>query len=166
MLGIAAYLYRHHIAYDARLFSGALALCVVVAVIGPAPWLTPMVLNLLLCPALVYMTAFVGSTRIPRLPIFGGGDYSYGIYLYGLPIQQAVRAFFPFTTSGALNLLFAVPLITGFAMFSWHAIEKPILKSRKKFSFIARARGVDGPAETGAGAAKAESIPVSVPAAQ
>jgi peptidoglycan/LPS O-acetylase OafA/YrhL len=163
MLGIAAYLYRRHIPYDARLFVAAVTLCAIVAVIGPAPWLTPTVLNLLLCPALVYMTAFVGATRIPRLPIFGRGDYSYGIYLYGMPIQQAVRALLPFTTTGVLNLLFAVPLITGFAMFSWHIVEKPILKSRKKFSFIARARGGDGATEPGAAAATAEG-PVLVSA--
>jgi peptidoglycan/LPS O-acetylase OafA/YrhL len=160
MLGIAAYLYRRSIIYDVRIFSGAVALCVIVAVIGPAPWLTPTVLNVLLCPPLVYMTAFVGATRMPKLPLFGRGDYSYGIYLYGMPIQQAVRAQFPFTTTAVSNLLFAVPLITGFAMFSWHVIEKPILRSRKKFSFVARVRGVEGPAEGSTSLNKIEEIPV------
>jgi peptidoglycan/LPS O-acetylase OafA/YrhL len=160
MLGIAAYLYRHRIIYDVRIFSAAVALCVIVAVIGPAAWLTPTVLNVLLCPPLVYMTAFVGTTRIPRLPVYGRGDYSYGIYLYGMPIQQAIRAGLPFTTTAVLNLLFAVPLITGFAMFSWHVIEKLILKSRKRFSFMARVRDVEGPTESGAVLPEAKYTPV------
>ena len=34
------------------------------------------------------------------------------------------------------------------AVISWHMIEKPILGMRKKFSFVAKARGVDENADT------------------
>ena len=41
-----------------------------------------------------------------------------------------------------LNVLVTPALVylTAFAMFSWHAIEYPILKLRKRFSFIADRR--------------------------
>jgi peptidoglycan/LPS O-acetylase OafA/YrhL len=39
--------------------------------------------------------------------------------------------------------MLAVPAVFALACFSWHCVEKPILSLRKKFSFVARARGVD-----------------------
>jgi peptidoglycan/LPS O-acetylase OafA/YrhL len=152
LLGIAAYLYRDRLPYSWWLFGGCVAFCLGLSAMRPAPWMTVPLLNLIVAPVTVYMTVFIGATRIPRLPIYGRGDYSYGIYLYGVPIQQSVRAALPFTDTALLNLLFSIPLITLFAMFSWHCIEKPILRLRKRFSFVARVRGVEGPGESKVGA--------------
>ncbi|WGS22327.1 hypothetical protein [Bradyrhizobium sp. ISRA463] len=101
--------------------------------------MTQPVLNALVCPALVYITAFLGVSKLPRLPLFSKGDYSYGIYLYGFPMQQVVKVWLP---HAQLIVQFAVALllITMFAAFSWHWIEKPILKLRSRFSFVARKR--------------------------
>jgi peptidoglycan/LPS O-acetylase OafA/YrhL len=87
----------------------------------------------------VYITAFLGVSKLPRLPLFSKGDYSYGIYLYGFPVQQVVRHLLP---NAALLVQFAVALllITVFAALSWHWIEKPLLKLRSRFSFVARQR--------------------------
>jgi peptidoglycan/LPS O-acetylase OafA/YrhL len=142
VLGIAAYQYRHRIPYRASLFLVSVGICFAVSLIQPGPKITFPIVNILAAPALVYATVFIGATPIPKLPIYGTGDYSYGIYLYGLPIQQAVRAVVPTMTDGFLHLIVSVPLITLFAMFSWHVVERPVLKARKRFSFVARARGV------------------------
>jgi peptidoglycan/LPS O-acetylase OafA/YrhL len=152
LLGIAAYLYRDRIPYSPRLFAGCVAFCAALSLLRPAPWMTIPLLNLIVGPMAVYITIFIGHTRIPRLPIYGRGDYSYGVYLYGNPIQQSVRAALPWTNNAWLNLLFSVPLITLFAMFSWHCLEKQALKLRKRFSFVARVRGVEGPGESKVGA--------------
>jgi peptidoglycan/LPS O-acetylase OafA/YrhL len=152
VLGIAAYLYRTRIPYDRRLFGLSLLVCFAVSLIKPSGWLSQPFLNSVLCAPLVYMMIFVGCTRIPKLPIYGTGDYSYGIYLYGLPIQQAVRAIFPSFTSGIANFAVSVVGITAFAAFSWFCVERPILRMRKRFSFVARARGVEGPKESKVGA--------------
>ena len=72
------------------------------------------------------------------VPIYHRGDYSYGVYLYGYPIQQAIVTVAPSVTSPLLHFAITLPLVTLVAVFSWHCIEKPILRLRKKFSFTAR----------------------------
>lgn len=143
LLGIAAYLYRDRLPYDRRIFAACVVYCIGLSLFRPAPWLSTSILNLTVAPVAVYITIFIGATRIPKLPIYGHGDYSYGIYLYGNPIQQAVRAALPWTDTAFLNLLIAIPIISLFAMFSWHLPEKWVLRQRKRFSFVARVRGVE-----------------------
>ena len=82
-----------------------------------------------------------------KLPaIFKKGDYSYGVYLYHDPFLQILMTLFPTlflgTRTGAIAL-FIVGLCIAMAVatFSWHFIEKPILHMRKKYSFVATARG-------------------------
>jgi peptidoglycan/LPS O-acetylase OafA/YrhL len=59
------------------------------------------------------------------------GDYSYGIYLYGFPIQQALVEVFP--TLKAWWALFpaAARATTALAMISWHLIERPALALKR-----------------------------------
>jgi peptidoglycan/LPS O-acetylase OafA/YrhL len=150
LLGIAAYLYKDRIAYDWRIFAACVALCLGIAIAGPAPWLTMPVLNALVGPALLYITVFLGVTDLPKIPFFSQGDYSYGIYLYGFPVQQAVWSLAP-TLSGPVQFIVSLALVTGFAALSWHAIEKPILGLRRRFSFVARQRlDVEQPDSTAA----------------
>jgi peptidoglycan/LPS O-acetylase OafA/YrhL len=75
---------------------------------------------------------------MPILPVYRHGDYSYGIYLYGFPIQQAVVFLGLDRLIWWQNALISIPLITLFAMCSWHLIERPILLQRKKLSFFTR----------------------------
>jgi peptidoglycan/LPS O-acetylase OafA/YrhL len=139
LLGIAIYLYRYRIPYDGRILTACCALCLGAALLGPAAWMTQPVLNAFIAPALVYITAFLGVSTLPRLPLFSRGDYSYGIYLYGFPMQQVVKVWLPHA-SLLVQFAAALLLITLFAAFSWHWIEKPILKLRRGFSFVARKR--------------------------
>jgi peptidoglycan/LPS O-acetylase OafA/YrhL len=51
--------------------------------------------------------------------------YSYGLYLYGFPISQALMASVPeFHGHRLLFAMFALPLGIAFVAFSWHVIEK------------------------------------------
>ncbi|CAA2106426.1 hypothetical protein MBUL_03669 [Methylobacterium bullatum] len=54
-------------------------------------------------------------------------DLSYGIYLYGWPIQQSLHAFWPAASSEML-LLPALLLTAGVAALSWKGIEEPALR--------------------------------------
>ncbi|MGY4473066.1 acyltransferase family protein [Bradyrhizobium sp. USDA 3364] len=139
LLGIAIYLYRDRIPYDGRILAVCCALCLGAAVLGPADWMTQPVLNAVIAPALVYVTVFLGVSKLPRLPLFSKGDYSYGIYLYGFPMQQVVKVWLP-NASLIVQFAVALVLITAFAAFSWHWIEKPVLRLRSRFSFVARTR--------------------------
>lgn len=144
LLGIAMYLYRHRIPYSKVLFALAVGLCVLIAYLGPAKWMSYPTLACILALPLAYITAFLGATELPTLPIFHRGDYSYGVYLYGMPVQQTMVALFPSVRDPLLQLGLALPAIILFSMFSWHVIEKPVLAVRKRFSFVARVRGVEG----------------------
>jgi peptidoglycan/LPS O-acetylase OafA/YrhL len=65
---------------------------------------------------------------VPRWPLGFNrfGDYSYGIYLWGFPMQQIVLHLVPDASAMSVNLL-AWPLALGCAVISWHAVEAPAL---------------------------------------
>jgi peptidoglycan/LPS O-acetylase OafA/YrhL len=58
------------------------------------------------------------------------GDYSYGIYLWGWPVQQFLINKFEFFKSNNHYCLSLIAIIISFvfAFFSWHFVEKPSLK--------------------------------------
>ncbi len=84
------------------------------------PWISPLILPpvLLWIAHREWLSGFEGKV---------GGDYSYGIYVYGYPVQQ-VLAHFQVPQHG-----FTVYLGAGFtlalacAALSWHLVEKPAL---------------------------------------
>ncbi len=72
-----------------------------------------------------FLFAFAYNTRWHGFNRFG--DYSYGLYLWGFPIQQIVALQAP-GTSGLVNAAIAWPLAMAMAVFSWHVVEKPALR--------------------------------------
>lgn len=129
--GNLLYLLRHRIPFDWRLaFAVGAATLIFVALAQHSESF-----RLLMYPAAsgaAYVVAVIGLTRLPPLPFFHRGDYSYGIYIYGYPIQQTVVHFFPDLRSGLINFAIALPLTILFAVMSWHLVEKPVLNLRKK----------------------------------
>ncbi len=55
------------------------------------------------------------------------GDYSYGVYLYAFPLQQAMVALWPTPPAWWLNILIAAPVTLLLAVLSWHFVERPLL---------------------------------------
>ncbi|HYM33033.1 MAG TPA: acyltransferase, partial [Candidatus Cybelea sp.] len=78
-----------------------------------------------------YFIVYLGTLRMPRIPVLMSGDYSYGIYLYSFPIQQAALWAAPSLRIWYINLAIATPLTILFAAASWHYLEKPALSLRK-----------------------------------
>lgn len=74
----------------------------------------------------IYFT-FWAAYRLPSMPWPGGRDYSYGLFLYGFPVQQSLLALTP-----SLTPLQLLPVSTAcalvFAAISWHLIERPALR--------------------------------------
>lgn len=62
------------------------------------------------------------------------GDYSYGLYLWGFPIEQAVMHWFNGPTRPILIFVISLPLALLCAMLSWHFVEKPALSLKKKIA--------------------------------
>jgi peptidoglycan/LPS O-acetylase OafA/YrhL len=60
------------------------------------------------------------------------GDISYGVYLYGWPIQQTLQALFP-AQSGWAMLPVALLLTCLAATASWLLVEKPALRLKTRF---------------------------------
>lgn len=57
------------------------------------------------------------------------GDASYGIYIYGFPIQQALMNYFKFTSIELMTVSLPLTIIMGYA--SWHLVEKRFLRLKK-----------------------------------
>jgi peptidoglycan/LPS O-acetylase OafA/YrhL len=82
-----------------------------------------------------YSTIFIGAISWPKLIMIQRGDYSYGVYLYGFPISQALIAAIP-QLHGHEHVfaLLAGILTFAFAAISWTWIEKPTLQLKRHFS--------------------------------
>ena len=61
------------------------------------------------------------------------GDYSYGLYIYGWPVQQVIAQRFP-NWSPPLNAASSLVCALGLAALSWHLVEKPSLAQKKRAS--------------------------------
>ncbi|WP_264371568.1 acyltransferase family protein [Pulveribacter suum] len=85
---------------------------------------------LLLPPVLIHAGLQRGRLfeRLHRL-----GDPSYGIYLLGCPIQQAVQATWP-QLGFAPGMLLAMGLATLAGYASWHVVEGPALRLKRFLS--------------------------------
>ena len=79
---------------------------------------------------LTYVVTYIGCIGRLALPMLKGRDYSYGIYLYGFPITQAIVALDP--NIGRYGLFASAFIATlAFAALSWHWIEKPFLRLKR-----------------------------------
>ena len=107
----------------------SLGLCVVCASAAMALLLIPNGDYFIAFPV-AYATVYLGLLSPPRHKLVLSGDYSYGIFLYGFPIQQAV-AMWPFMHEWYWNFLATAPVVAFIAVGSWWVIERPALNLRR-----------------------------------
>ncbi len=79
----------------------------------------------LLYPGFAYGLLWIASIKSLRR-FKPRHDYSYGIYLYGFVVQQAVTALLP-SLNNYLSVAIAMPFAIGLAALSWHFVERPCL---------------------------------------
>jgi peptidoglycan/LPS O-acetylase OafA/YrhL len=77
-----------------------------------------------------YATFYLGFA--PRLPTIEKNDLSYGVYLYGWPMQQL--ALLAGASTLALNIAAATAMTLIFAALSWFAVERPALRLKRRWS--------------------------------
>ena len=122
--GVLMFLWRDKMVFHEVLFFIAAATCYILMMSSKMVFVYPVLL--------IYITVFIGLFPFPRFSLLKSGDYSYGIYLYGFPVTQALLAGFAILHK---NLAVAAPLAvlaTGaFAALSWHGIEKHCLKLKR-----------------------------------
>jgi len=129
LVGVTIYLYKDKILWDVRIFIAS------VAVILWAYWFSSFG-DFVAIPAIGYVTVFLGLTSPRKLGVLQGADYSYGVFLYGYPIQQAFVALGPWAHNWWLNGIVCSLIVTCFAAFSWHFIERPALGLRKQVTWL------------------------------
>jgi peptidoglycan/LPS O-acetylase OafA/YrhL len=78
-----------------------------------------------------YVTVYLGLLNPRRQNILLSGDYSYGLFLYGYPLQQAFMSIGPELHHWYWNLLVTIPSAGLIAVLSWWRVEKPALGLRK-----------------------------------
>jgi len=140
-IGSLFYLLRYKIPHHWGVASAAALLCIGAAVFGSQYWLDWPIAHLVLVPCIVYLVVFVGLSDPPKIPLFANGDYSYGIYLYNVPVGQAVVASYTSIQQyWWLHLTVALPLVIACAVLSWHFVERPMMQLRKRWSPVARTR--------------------------
>ncbi|MDG4839724.1 acyltransferase [Micromonospora sp. WMMD967] len=120
LLGAAARLYAHRVPMNREL-----AVLASVVLVGSL-WLGGFFAVGL--PAFAYLVLFA-AVALPKRwsAISRTNDYTYGLYIYGFPVQQMIALFggARFGMVGYILLSLLGALV--FAMLSWHLVERPAL---------------------------------------
>jgi peptidoglycan/LPS O-acetylase OafA/YrhL len=119
--GAALYLWRDHIPKSPILLMLSILLLILGLRFGGA--------ELVMLSAGIYCLFFIALSagRSPRL--FGNKvDLSYGIYLFGFPIQQLIIAATHNSLKPGMLFLISLPLTMGLAYLSWTFIENPSIR--------------------------------------
>ena len=82
--GVLVFLWRDKFVFHEGLFLASAVLCYILMMSPKTVFIYPALLT--------YITVFIGLFPFPRFSLVKSGDYSYGIYLYGFPVTQAVFA--------------------------------------------------------------------------
>jgi peptidoglycan/LPS O-acetylase OafA/YrhL len=123
LAGVFLYLKKDKIPYSLTLFLIAVAL-------------TALGLSLPLGDSIVafpvaYVTVYLGMTNVRATFLHKIGDLSYGVFLFGYPIQQAAASLGAWAHHWYINLLLSIPAVIVLAAISWNFVEKPALQLRK-----------------------------------
>lgn len=120
LYGIAFYLFRSSVLWSKWLFLPAVISVFLLSSLPVAFWgdyLTPL--------PVAYATVYLGLLQPKKLKIVSSGDYSYGLYLYGFPVQQAMIATFGSSwIHWYINFPVSLAIAALIAVGSWHLVEK------------------------------------------
>jgi peptidoglycan/LPS O-acetylase OafA/YrhL len=115
--GACCWMFRDRVPVNGPLLVALIGLCFITYA-RPVYWPVFAVTTAYFCLWFIY---------VPGLQFLDGvGDYSYGLYLYGFPMQQLVAWRFPALGPWALFAT-SFPLALGLGIASWHLVEKPAL---------------------------------------
>jgi peptidoglycan/LPS O-acetylase OafA/YrhL len=126
LIGGCFYLVRERIPRDWRLAASALLLWTL-------SFQSPL-MRFIGYAALPYVFFYLASLPLPALRKFAKfGDFSYGLYVFGFPVQQAIVHFQGSALSVNTFFLLAFTVSLLLSVISWHLVESPALKLKRKF---------------------------------
>jgi peptidoglycan/LPS O-acetylase OafA/YrhL len=120
-IGIVFYIYREHIRFDYKIAVFLLSIWLISFKSPLYQYISYITIS--------YIVFYIAFLKIDKLNNFGAhGDFSYGLYIYGCPIQQTIV----YVSNGNLTIIsmFSLSMILTFVMafLSWHLIENKALK--------------------------------------
>jgi len=121
----------HQYKYKKAILVGSLMLCLVMITIKQFEYTQYFLLPLLIITLGSLSTSYISGLNKSV------GDFSYGIYLYGFPVQQTLIHFFKLSPLGVLAV--AMPITILLAALSWFLIEKRALGIKQ---YLKEKRGV------------------------
>lgn len=130
LLGSAFYVYRSRVPVTVLAF---LPLWTLAVLLRETILYQPLLISAL--GYTVFWLAYVPGGVIRRFNELG--DSSYGIYIYGFPLQQTVILALP-ALSPAQSFFVTVPFILSAAFLSFYLVEKPALAQRCRLACILR----------------------------
>ena len=137
LIGVVLYQLRYYVPFSKTAAIGLVGAGTLVSVFGNSATLfSNLSVHAVVLPLIAYLTVMIGLSPMPRLPGFGTGDYSYGLYLYHIPFLQLLIHFFPQAWTGDrwwTLFLAGYPVALTAAVISWHVFEYPVLKFRNSF---------------------------------
>lgn len=123
LFGVVLYFLKDKILYSPWLLIASVVIFVIV-IYKPATF------NLGALP-ITYATVYIGLTN-RKIKLFSlTADYSYGLYLYGYPIQQLVSYLLPAYRVWYVNFALTLVIAGTLAYVSWHFVESRVLGQRK-----------------------------------
>jgi len=124
LFGAAIYFLKDKIPHSKFAFAAAIGACVLIFQFPEANYLAPF--------PVAYATIYMGSLNPPKGLVTRLADYSYGLYLYGFPVQQTLAHLLPQAREWYINLPLSVMCALILSAISWHFVEKPIMDRRSK----------------------------------
>ena len=80
-----------------------------------------------LAPVVLTYGILFAAYRLPFIDMDRFGDFSYGVYIYAFPVQQALNELIQ-KIGPRTSFAIAFPITFGLAVLSWYYVEKPALK--------------------------------------
>ncbi len=125
LIGMTLFQFRQKIRFNFRTLSALFAASMISY---HSPWFHEIFLF-----AWSYTILYLGFFKCKPLLIYNRlGDYSYGMYIYAFPVEQAVAALYGGCTPITMIAL-SLPPTLALATFSWHFVEKRALARRASF---------------------------------
>ena len=131
LTGVLFYQYRERIPFNALVAAAAGLGLIAFALAGTSDWQDDPLVWAASAPMFGYAAMFLGLSGWFVLPILAGVDYSYGIFLYGYPVEQTLSHLMRGSHNYPVYFLASLAVTLILAALSWHFIEKPALALRK-----------------------------------
>jgi peptidoglycan/LPS O-acetylase OafA/YrhL len=125
--GAAFYVWRDQLPINTWAIIGLAGLTLLSLKTAAFPWVFAMSL-----PYAVMWGAFAGLNQTSAAGRAQLPDLSYGLYIYGFPVQQVVSHEFGRTQPFAVCMMLSIAGASVLAALSWHFVEKPCLRLKDR----------------------------------